>query len=152
MASMRWGAVLRPIHCLFEKGRFVGWSDAQLLERFVALCDDAAFEALVARHGRSVHAVCRDVLCDPHDAEDAFQATFLILARKAGQLWVGDSLAAWLHRVARRIAVEANRQKARRRAVEQTGLDVDTARAERGDDRGILAQLLHEEIDRLPEK
>ena len=70
--------------------------------------------ALVARHGPMVLAVCRGVLRDPHDAEDAFQATFLILARKAGSLRVGDSLGGWLHRVAHRVAVEANAGARRR--------------------------------------
>jgi RNA polymerase sigma factor (sigma-70 family) len=152
MMRVQFGAVLRPIGCLFEQGTLVGSSDRQLLERFVAGRDEAAFEALIARHGRSVHAVCWDVLRDPHDAEDAFQATFLILARKAGSLWVDGSLAAWLHRVARRVAVEANRQRARRQTVEMTGLDIDPAQSPAGSAREILAGLLHEEIDRLPEK
>ena len=100
MASLKSGAVFRTIGYLFDRGSCVGASDAQLLERFVAGRDEAAFEALVVRHGRSVLAVCRHILRDPHDAEDALQATFLILARKARSLWVADSLAAWLHRVA----------------------------------------------------
>jgi RNA polymerase sigma factor (sigma-70 family) len=147
-------AVLRPIYRLFHEGTLVGSSDAELLEQFVARRDERAFEALVVRHGRSVQAVCLDVLRDAHDAEDAFQATFLILARKAGALWVGDSLAAWLHRVARRVAVEANRQKARRRAVETTGLDIEPAQAVTAatPSWGTLPQALHDEIDRLPEK
>ena len=100
MSSVTRSAVVRPIYRLFDEGTLVGSSDAELLERFVARRDERAFEALIIRHGRSVQAVCRDVLRDAHDAEDAFQATFLILARKAGSLWVGNSLAAWLHRVA----------------------------------------------------
>jgi RNA polymerase sigma factor (sigma-70 family) len=152
MASLRSGAALRTIGYLLDRGSCVGASDAQLLERFVAARDEAAFEALVIRHGRSVLAVCLHVLRDPHDAEDALQATFLILARKAGSLWVGDSLAAWLHRVARRVAVEANRRNARRRAIEQTGLEIDAVCMEAPEPREMLWQLLHEEIDRLPEK
>ena len=111
MSSVTRAAVLRPIYRLWDEGTLAGSSDAQLLERFVARRDETAFEVLVARHGRAVLAVCRDVLRDPNDAEDAFQATFVILFRKAGSLWVKDSLAAWLHRVARRVAVEANRQR-----------------------------------------
>jgi RNA polymerase sigma factor (sigma-70 family) len=152
MASPNAGSVLGTIGHLFERGSAIGESDARLLERFVAGADEAAFEALVVRHARSVLRVCNHVLHDPHDAEDAFQATFLILARKAGSLWVGDSLAAWLHRVARRVAVEANRRKARRRAVEPTGLDVAAVPAASGEPREALWPLLHEEIDRLPEK
>ena len=152
MSSMTRGAVLRPIYYLFEQGTLVGSSDVQLLERFVATRDETAFEALVARHGRSVQAVCRDVLRDQHDAEDAFQATFLILVRKAGSLWVKDSLAAWLHRVARRVAVEANRQKTRRRAFEQSGVEIDMAPTRGQTPFEALREAIHEEIDRLPEK
>ena len=83
MASVNRGAVLRPICELFEHGTCAGMSDEQLLERFVARRDETAFEALIIRHGRSVLAICHDILRDGHDAEDAFQATFLILARKA---------------------------------------------------------------------
>ena len=71
MASVTRAAVLRPIYRLWDEGTLVGSSDAQFLERFVARRDEAAFEALIARHGRAVLAVCRDVLRDPHDAEDA---------------------------------------------------------------------------------
>ena len=152
MASVNSGAVLRAIGHLFERGTCSGATDAQLLERFARARDEASFEALVIRHGRSVRAVCLHVLRDPHDAEDAFQATFLILARKAGSLWVGDTLAGWLHRVARRVAVEASRQKARRRAVEQTGIEIDVIASDTQARRDLLVQRLHEEIDRLPEK
>ena len=152
MTSLRHGAVSRPIYYLLQEGCLANLSDAQLLERYIAHRDGTAFEALVVRHGRSVQAVCRGILRDPHDAEDAFQATFLILARKAGSLRVVDSLAAWLHRVARRVAVEANRRKARRRAVEATGLDLDAVAEEASAPREMLTQFLHEEIDRLPEK
>ena len=152
MASVTRAAVLRPIYRLWDEGTLVGSSDAQLLERFVARRDETAFEALVARHGRAVLAVCRDVLRDPHDAEDAFQATFVILFRKAGSLWVKDSLAAWLHRVARRVAVEANRQNARRRALEKTCAGNDRARTDALASTENLRQALHQEIDRLPEK
>ena len=152
MASLKSGAVLGTIGHLFERGTCLGATDAQLLERFASGRDETAFEALVVRHGRSVRAVCLHVLRDPHDAEDAFQATFVILARKAGSLWVGDTLAGWLHRVARRVAVEANRQKARRQAVEQTGIEIDVIASDTRARRDLLVQLLHEEIDRLPEK
>ena len=152
MAGMKPGTAARTNGYLFERGTCLGTSDALLLERFVARRDETAFEALVVRHGRAVLAACNDVLCDPYDAEDAFQATFMILARKAGTLWVRDSLAAWLHRVAHRVAVEANRRNGRRRAEEQTGYEIDavpTADPEPGE---ALWPVLHEEVDRLPEK
>jgi RNA polymerase sigma factor (sigma-70 family) len=152
MISITRSAALRAIYELFEEGTLSGLSDEQLVERFVARRDETAFEALVVRHGRSVLAVCRDVLHDGHDAEDAFQATFLMLARKAGSLWVRGSIAAWLHRVARRVSVEANVRKARRQRFEKTGLDIDTAELKAGGHWESLLEILHEEIDRLPEK
>ena len=152
MTSITRSAALRPIYELFGEGTLTGLSDEQLVTRFVASRDERAFEALLIRHGRSVLAVCVDVLRDGHDAEDAFQATFLILARKAGSLWVGGSLAAWLHRVARRVSVEANLRKARRRRFENTGRELDTAGLEPGSPWKTSLEILHEEIDRLPEK
>jgi RNA polymerase sigma factor (sigma-70 family) len=82
-------------------------SDANLLKRFVRQRDESAFAALVARHGAMVLRVCRRVLGDVQDAEDAFQATFLILARKAGTLKQPEALPGWLHGVARRVALKA---------------------------------------------
>ena len=108
MAGVRLGAVLRHLQTLFGAGTIGGLADTELLERCAGQHDEAAFAALVARHGAMVLAVCRGVLRSPQDAEDAFQATFLILARKAGSLRVDDSLGGWLHRVARRVAVQAN--------------------------------------------
>ena len=77
-----------------------------------------AFEALVARHGPMVLATCRAVLKNEHDVEDAFQATFLILARKAGSIRGGDALGGWLHRVAYRASVEASVEAKKRRRKE----------------------------------
>ena len=82
-------------------------SDRQLLERFAARRDEAAFTALLARHGPMVWGVCSRVLGNAEDAEDAFQATFLVLARKAGAAGWRDSVAGWLHAVARRVAWKA---------------------------------------------
>ena len=86
MAIETLGAALRQINRLFADGVVTGFSDAQLLERFVSGHDAAAFEALVARHGPMVLSVCRGILKDPNDAEDAFQATFLILVKKSGDV------------------------------------------------------------------
>src|SRR5438477_10039625 len=82
------------------EGRTCG--DGQLLERFTRRGEGAAFEALLRRHGPMVLGVCRRLLRDPHEAEDAFQATFLLLVRKAGALREPESLGPWLHGVARR--------------------------------------------------
>jgi DNA-directed RNA polymerase specialized sigma24 family protein len=119
MDSAALGSALRQIHRLFAEGAVAGLSEAQLLDRFRARCDSAAFEALVARHGPMVLAVCRDILRDLDDAEDAFQATFLVLVKKAGTIRGRDTLGGWLHKVAHRVAFQANAAAARRRAHER---------------------------------
>lgn len=88
-----------------------GLTDRQLLERFATHHDqvgELAFEVLVERHGPMVLRACRSIARDEHDAMDAFQATFLVLVRKRGSLWVQDSLGPWLHRVACRAAGRAS--------------------------------------------
>src|SRR5260370_40990632 len=92
-----------------------GLSDMQLLERFVAVRDEAAFEVLVWRQGPMVLDLCRRVLGHIHDAEDAFQATFLILGRKAGSIGKREAIGSWLYKVAYRVALGA-RDRASRRA------------------------------------
>ena len=82
MKSRQHEAIAGHVQQLFGAGTLVGMAEGQLLERFLARRDEVAFEALVARHGPMVLGVCRRVLSDPHDAEDAFQATFLVLVRK----------------------------------------------------------------------
>jgi RNA polymerase sigma factor (sigma-70 family) len=112
------GAISR----LFRDGTSTGLSDVQLLDRFLQRHDEAAeaaFAALVERHGPMVLAVCRRVLNDQHDAHDAFQATFLVLVRKAATIRKRGSLAEWLHGVALRVSARARTDLARRRAVEQ---------------------------------
>jgi RNA polymerase sigma factor (sigma-70 family) len=133
-----------------------GVADAELLQRFVRERDEAAFELLVWRHERMVLGVCRRFLHDPADAEDAFQATFLALVCKAGSITQGQSLAAWLHKVACRAALRAARSRARRRAVVKQPEDLSMIPA-RGDNLTEvvwrdLAPLLHEELSKLPEK
>src|SRR5579884_2297839 len=88
-------------------------SDTVLLQRYIHQRDEAAFTALVARHGNWVLRLCRRILGDVHAAEDAFQATFLILARKAHSLKQPDALPAWLYGVARRVALKARTKSAR---------------------------------------
>ena len=119
---MTTSAVVRQIESLFESGSFTGLSDRQLLERFAAQRDaagEAAFAALVGRHGPMVLGVCRQVLGDPHHAEDAFQAVFLVLARKAASIRDPDLLGNWLYGVALRTARCAKRQLDRRRKHEE---------------------------------
>jgi RNA polymerase sigma factor (sigma-70 family) len=146
-------SAMRQIQRVFSQGTATGLSDAQLLERFAGDRDEAAFELLVARHGPMVLGVCRGVLHDPHDAEDAFQATFLVLARKARSLWVKGSLASWLYQIAIRIAVQSRVDADRRRRHERQAAEVQkredgtTGRLEPD-----LIPMLCQEIDRLPEK
>src|SRR5438093_12607790 len=86
-------------------------SDAELLERFAVARDQAAFEVLVWRHGPMVLNLCRRMLRHEHDAEDAFQATFLTLVRKAGSIVKHEAVGSWLYKVAYRVALEANARR-----------------------------------------
>src|ERR1700729_2805704 len=107
MAYLATGSMARQLESLFEGGSAAGLSDRQLLERFNARRDaaaEAAFAAMVARHGPMVLGVCRQVLADHHLAEDAFQVVFLVLARKARSIRDPDLLGNWLYGVALRTA------------------------------------------------
>lgn len=141
------------IRGLLESGTALGATDGELLGRFVGRGDEAAFAALVERHGPMVLRVCRSLLGDDHDALDAFQATFLVLARKGGSLWVRDSLGPWLHRVARRAAHRARRDRERRRAAERRAAEAAPPQSVAHDlGRDDLAAAVQEEVDRLPER
>jgi RNA polymerase sigma factor (sigma-70 family) len=131
-----------------------GVSDAELLERYERTHDEAAFELLVWRHSRMVLGVCRRILRDEHAVEDAFQAAFLALARRAGSIRRRQSVGGWLYRVAYRVALDS-RARAARQAMREVTL-VETATAERGPDAEAvgreLLQAIEAELDRLPEK
>ena len=155
-------SLVRQLGSLFDGGSAAGLSDRQLIERFHHRRDDAAeaaFAALVARHGPMVLGVCRQLLGDHHLAEDAFQATFLVLARKARSLRDPDRLGTWLYGVALRTARKARARLARQRIHEQG--DVMDALTESAEptappaDQASLdrdqAEALHGEIDRLPD-
>ncbi len=144
---------LRDIRTLFSNGVLGGLTDRQLLEKFVNRNDcsaEDAFTILLERHGPMVWGVCLRLLPDRYAAADAFQATFLVLARRASAVRANDSLGPWLYGVSRRVAARARATSLRRRARETGGVEVlaapvpDPGRAER------LA-LLDEEIGRLPE-
>ena len=150
------GSLLEDMRRLYDDGAIGLLSDDQLLERFCSQSDRSAFEVLVGRHGRMVLSVCREVLGDPDDAEDAFQATFLLLARKAGSLRVDRTLAGWLHRVGYRVAVRAgfaamrrSRHEERAAALTAHALEPPAeAVAEAAESRRVL----HAELDRLPDR
>ena len=114
---------LQDLHTLFEAGTFVGLSDGQLLERFVSRREEAALGALMQRHGPMVWGVCRRVLLDHHDAEDAFQATFLVLARRAASVVPREKVGNWLYGVASQTARKARAMRAKRRLRESMACD-----------------------------
>jgi RNA polymerase sigma factor (sigma-70 family) len=126
-------------------------SDKHLLARFREARDEAAFAALVRRHGPMVLGVCRRVLHDHHDAEDAFQVTFLVLARKAASLVVGESLACWLYGVAYRTAAQARTLGARRRSRERPMNHLPHPAVMPAESRDWLP-LLDRELSLLPDK
>lgn len=129
-------------------------TDEELLERFVGAGDVEAIEAIVIRHGPRVLGVCRSVLRRPHDVDDAFQATFLLLARKASTIRRRGSLGHWLHGVAHRLAVRSKVKASRREALERERREVAMAIHHPEDemDRDETHQIVHEEIDRLPQR
>jgi RNA polymerase sigma-70 factor (ECF subfamily) len=127
-------------------------TDNELLRRFAADNDETAFAVLVGRYGPLVLGVCRRVLHHAHDTEDAFQATFLVLARKAGTIHKSESLWSWLYKVAYRIALRARAGKARRQAREQQAVQRLAARQAAVTPRPGLGEYLDEEVRRLPEK
>ena len=142
------------LHVLFHQGTVTGLTDGQLMERFVSggeAVAEQAFDAIVQRHGSLVMRACRAILHDEHDAEDAFQATFVVLVRRGYGLWVRDSLGPWLHRVACRAAGRAKRDAVRRREIERRPAEMATERRNFEEYNGIVA-VIHREIDRLPER
>jgi RNA polymerase sigma factor (sigma-70 family) len=141
--------VLHSLHNLLPTRDLV-LDDGRLLERFVNHQDQDAFAELVARHGPLVLGVCRRVLHDPHDADDVFQATFLVLARKARSIRKPGSLSCYLHGVAYRLALKLKASAGRRRALErrvppaESKVDLDLSWRE-------VRALIDEELQRLPE-
>jgi RNA polymerase sigma factor (sigma-70 family) len=129
-------------------------TDAQLLAGFRSESNSRAFELLVRRYGPMVWRVCRDGLGDTPDAEDAFQATFLVFVRRAGSIREGDAVGSWLHGVAQRVAMRARHVAARRRERERQVEAMTAVSPAPGDDvdRRELRPLIHAELARLPAK
>jgi RNA polymerase sigma factor (sigma-70 family) len=161
MALVTTTSIVRQIESLFDGGSVAGLTDGRLIERFDDRRDpngEAAFAALVARHGSMVLHVCRQLLNDEHHAEDAFQAVFLVLAHKSGSIRDPELLGNWLYGVAIRTARKARGRLARRRRTEE-GHAMRLARSVPGiaiepAEHRVLAseqaELLCREIDRLP--
>jgi RNA polymerase sigma factor (sigma-70 family) len=149
MATAQFGTLLRHIHQLAVNPDARQGTDRQLIEDFGARRDEAAFTTLVARHGPMVLRVCRRVLKHEQDAEDAFQATFLVLARQTGSIRKREALANWLHGVAQRTAMKAKRSAARRRNHEDR-LRERTPPRSPSPTWDEVQTVLDEEIQRLP--
>jgi RNA polymerase sigma factor (sigma-70 family) len=145
--------ILKQLHKVLGRRSDSGVSDDVLLGRYLSDHDQAAFELLVWRYHRMVLGVCRRILDDPVDVEDAFQATFLVLARRAGAIRQRASLSSFLYGAARRVALEAAGRNSRWRKRQEAPAE-EPAAEEPGEtfDREELRRLLDEELGRLPEK
>jgi RNA polymerase sigma factor (sigma-70 family) len=152
MTAKPFGPVLRHLRRLAAPAAEPA-SDRTLLERFTARHDEAAFSELVRRHGPLVQGVCRRLLGDIHAAEDAFQATFLLLATRAGSLRRPESVGCWLHGVARRVALRARVRADRLRRRERRADVKAVARPAAAELswREVCA-VLDDELARLPER
>jgi RNA polymerase sigma factor (sigma-70 family) len=144
------GLAHRDLSTLFEAGLTGGLLDAELLERFAIRRDEAAFEALVRRHGPLVWRVCRLILRHHHDAEDAFQATFLILARKAPTIMPREMVPNWLYGVARQTAIKAKHMAARRETRERRMTELPQPEALQQPIEIDLHEVLDQELSQLP--
>ena len=159
MAASHAGAILDHIRSFAETHATRSLSDGQLLQRFTVKGDGEAFATLMRRHGRLVWTICRHILPTEHDAEDAFQAAFLVLARRAASIRKTEAVAEWLHGVAYRIAVRAKQMAAKRlgrerQAAAAKGRSADRATTVAPQDGALreLQELLQQEVARLPEK
>jgi RNA polymerase sigma factor (sigma-70 family) len=152
MAHGQAGSILRHIRTILDTQATRSLSDSQLLERFVARRDESAFGALRQRHGRLAWSVCRNILHREQDAEDAFQATFLVLARRAASIRKGESVGSWLYGVAHRVAMKAKKTAAKRVRYERSALPKPPENASQELGLRELQAILHEELQRLPEK
>ena len=152
MSIGRLSTFIRRLRGDIAAGQPGGLSDAQLLDRWLVRRDQAAFEVLLWRHGPMILGVCRRVLNNDADVEDAFQAAFLLLVRKAAAIRRRESVAAWLYRTAYRVALRARQRMDKQSVRETTGVewlpDDTSANVVWRDVRPIL----DEEINRLPEK
>ncbi len=158
MTGRKSSPISRDMRALFGGGIIGPLNDRELVRRFASrsngdLDAEAAFSALLIRHAPLVWGVCRRVLNDPNDAADAFQATFLILVRKAPSIHVHDSLGRWLYGVSRRVAARTKFLAERRASRERSGLEtVEPSGVEPDLEQAELLEALDEEIEKLPER
>jgi RNA polymerase sigma factor (sigma-70 family) len=152
MGGVNRGIVFRQIDHLFREGSLVGLADGQLLDRYLTRRDEAAFEALINIHGPMVLGLCRRILRDPSDVEDAFQATFLVLVRKASAIRDRTLLSNWLYGVAFRVATRARTNSLRRRGRETPVASPECAVEPDGPDAWEVGPALDQELSRLPGK
>jgi RNA polymerase sigma factor (sigma-70 family) len=150
MGNGRFGSLVQHFRQLIGVRPSADETDGQLLDRFVRQQDGEAFAGLVQRHGPMVLGACRRVLHDVHAAEDAFQAVFLVLARKAASIRQQQSVASWLCRAARRLALTARLRAARRQARECEATPMTPVESTPDLDRREVWSVLDEEVERLP--
>jgi RNA polymerase sigma factor (sigma-70 family) len=149
-ASLR--AFIQNLQRVASREQAGGLPDTELLRRFLGRSDEAAFEVLVWRHGPMVLGVCQRLLRHPHDAEDAFQATFLAFVRGAPSIRKRESVGSWLHKTAHRIARKAQAVAAAQPRQEARGFDLPAPPSTPDAVWRDLRRVLDEEIHRLPEK
>jgi RNA polymerase sigma factor (sigma-70 family) len=154
MAKAASSTLVGYLRCLLAAWKDDARPDAELLAEFAERGDERAFTTLVGRHGLLVWGTCLRQVRDPHAAEDAFQATFLALAQKAGRLRLAykASLSAWLHKVARRQAILLRMDESRRREYEQQTTTASPDAPEQAAEYAELCAVFDEELERLPEK
>ena len=152
MANLDRAVLFKQIDRLYRDGTFTAQSDGQLLDRYLSSRDEGAFEAIVNVHGPMVLSLCRRFLRDPRDIEDAFQATFLVLARKAGSIRNREVLSSWLYGVAYRVAVRSRSQVLKRRSIETGGSGLDDCAGAAMREVDEIGPVLDQELNRLPEK
>ena len=149
MANLALNRIVRHLHKVALTGDDARLSDGELLTCFLTHGDEAAFAALVHRYGPMVFGVCQRVLHNRQDAEDAFQATFLVLVRKGNSIVPRDVVGNWLYGVAFRTALEAKKAAAKRREKERK---VSRTEAVHGEVPPDLTEVLDQELDKLPDK
>jgi RNA polymerase sigma factor (sigma-70 family) len=152
MSTKHMGKVIQSLRRAASRQDVAGLGDSELLGRYIAGGDEAAFEALVRRHGTMVLAVCNRVLKNCHDAEDAFQATFLVLVRKAASIVKRETVGGWLYGVAYKTALKARMGNSERRTKEIRAGSMRKEEVVGEDAWAEMRPLIDQELNRLPDK